>query len=75
VRACVRESVASYGYVPCSPILVAMIMEALHSSETSVLTRTTRRNIPEQAVPHSHRRENLHTTAKKSVEEVSATKT
>jgi hypothetical protein len=52
-----RASATSYGYVPSSPILVTLMMEALRPSETSV--RATRRNIPEDAILHSHRRENL----------------
>jgi hypothetical protein len=33
--------------------------EAPGSSETSLLTRATRRNNPEYTILHSHRRENL----------------
>jgi hypothetical protein len=45
--------------VPSSPILVTLMIGALRSSETSVLTGVTRRDISEDFIPHSHRREIL----------------
>jgi hypothetical protein len=43
--------------VPSSQIFSTLMMEAIRSSETSVLTRATQRHSPEDGIPHSHRLE------------------
>jgi hypothetical protein len=50
VRTDVSEELNAAKVVPGSPILITLMMGALSSSETSVLTRATRRNIPEDAI-------------------------
>jgi hypothetical protein len=45
--------------VPSSLIFVTWMMEAISSSERSVLSSATRCKIPEEGILHSHRRENL----------------
>jgi hypothetical protein len=45
--------------VPSSLILSTFMMEEINFSDTSILTRATRRYIPEYAILHSLRRGNL----------------
>jgi hypothetical protein len=46
----VRRLLVAANAVPTSPILATLMMEALDSSETPVLTRATWRNIPKDGI-------------------------
>jgi hypothetical protein len=53
-----RRLVVTANVVPNTSILVTPMMGSLCSSETSVV-RATQRNIPEDDILHSHRRQKL----------------
>jgi hypothetical protein len=55
----VRRLLVTANVVPSAPILVTLMMEETCSSEPWNLRKATRRNIPEDRILHSDRRESL----------------
>jgi hypothetical protein len=56
----------SANVVRSSLIVSTLVKKVARSSETSVLTRATRRHMAEDGILHSHRRENLKQTNKQT---------
>jgi hypothetical protein len=54
-----RQLLITAKVVSSSTILVTLMMNAIRSSEMSLITRATRCIIPKNGILHSHRRENL----------------
>jgi hypothetical protein len=59
VRTDFSEEQRTHARSVCRLLVTANVLVTLRSSETSVLTRDTWRNTPEDSILHSHRRENF----------------